>query len=375
MKKLLFIIPVVFLFSCAPKDTPEKKKEQLTQLKQRSMALKNKISQLEKELLADSVGLDGKSTLPVSVKVLSPEKFQHFIKVYGRVEAELDAFISPEQGGQIKRIHVSEGEMIKQGQLLVTLNTSVTESSIQEVKTGLELAEKLYMKQKELWEKKIGSELQFLEAKNAYESAQNRLNTLKAQLEMALIRAPFNGVVEQIMSKEGEMAMPGMQVMHVVNLKKISIDADVSESYLNSIKKGQKVFVSFSSIPGYTKEVPISRIGNVIEKNSRTFTIELKLDNSDERLKPNLISTVKISDFTSDNAIVIPSIIIKQDIQGLYVYVAQQVDETMVAQKTYITPGLTYGDQTMIKSGLEPDQKVIVTGYNLVSDRKKIRII
>ena len=150
------------------------------------------------------------------------------------------------------------------------------------MKTGLELANKLYEKQKELWDQKIGSEMQYLEAKNAKEQAEARLATLEAQLDMARIKAPFSGVVETIMLKEGELAVPGMQVIQMVSLNNLKLYGNISERYMTSIKKGEMVIINFPDVEGLNVEVPIHRIGNVIDNASRTFRIEMKINNRQE---------------------------------------------------------------------------------------------
>jgi len=345
MKKIVILVIVALAFSCAPQQNVEDQEESHAVTK-----------------------------TPVYVEAVKHEKFQHFIQVSGSVEAEQDAMISPEINGQIRIIHVKEGDNVKKGKLLVSLNTSVIESNIAEVKTGLELAKKIFDKQQELWNQNIGSEIQYLEAKNAKESAENRLKTLQVQLEMARIKAPFTGVVEEIFSKVGELASPGFQLLHLVNLSSIIIEAAVSETYISSLEVGDIVHLEFPSFPDLKLEAPIARLGNVINPQSRTFKIELKLQNPEKQLKPNILTRVKINDFSSDNAIVIPAIIIKQDVKGSYIYIAQEENNKIIARKRYVEEGPTYEDQTMILSGLESEDQVIITGYDQVNNGIPVEI-
>lgn len=345
MKKITILLTLVVAISCAPQqgdDNPGNPKET--------------------------------PHIPVFVKQMNPEKFQHFIQVNGKVEAEQEAVISPEINGQIRTIHVKEGDQVRKGQLLISLNTSIIESNIVEVKTGLELAKKLYEKQKEIWDQNIGSEIQFLEAKNAKESAENRLKTLEAQLEMARITAPFEGVVEEIYSKTGELASPGFQLLHLVNLEALKIEAAVSETYISSIKVGDMVQLEFPSFPDLVIDAPVTRLGNVIHPQSRTFKIELRLKNPENKLKPNIFTRVKLNDYDSENALVVPAIIIKRDIKGSYVYITNNNNKETTAVKRYVEEGPTYEDQTMILSGLNPKDDVIITGYDQVSNGVPVEI-
>lgn len=374
MKKLLIVTSMVVLASACNMNSPEMLEQQLKKKKDQVRELNDQIASLE-EQLAQNPGEEAASFLvPVTVKSMDPQPFEHYIEITGKLEAEKDAFISPEMNGQIDKIYVKEGQSVKEGQLLLSLNTSITESSIQEVKTGLELANKLYEKQKGLWEQKIGSEMQYLEAKNVMEQAEARLATLEAQLDMARVRAPFTGVVETIMLKEGELAVPGMQVIQMVSLYNLKLYGNISERYMTSIKKGEIVIVDFPDVEGLNVKVPIHRVGNVIDDASRTFRIEMKINNRQKTLKPNMYSTIQVNDFKTASAFVVPSVSIKQDIKGNYLYVATPEEGELKARKRYVETGLSYKDQTMIKEGVSKGEEVIVKGFAQVSDGVNISV-
>ncbi len=353
---------------------PDLIKEQIIKKKDKIRILNSQIARLEDKLEKDTVILRDKYLVPVSIKVMESEPFRHYIDVTGKLEAENDAFISPEINGQIKEIHVKEGQEVKKGQILVTLNTDVTDQMIKEVETGLELAVKLYDRQEELWKQKIGSEIQYLQAKNAKEQAEARLQTMKVQLGMARVKAPFDGIVETIMQKEGEMAAPGMQLLQLVNLKKLKLYADLSEKYISGVNKGDMVIVEFPDLEDLQMKELIHRVGNVIDEKSRTFRIEIKLDNTGEILKPNLYTVVRVNDYETNNAFVVPSVVIKQDIRGKYLYVAESASSEFKAKKKYIEPGLSNHDETMIISGLREGDNVIIEGFSQVSDGTEVNI-
>lgn len=311
----------------------------------------------------------------VTVKPMTYQTFEHFFSANGMVEAVHDAFISSETSGQIKTMHVTEGQRVKKGQLLVSLNSEITKSAITEVKTGLELARTVYKKRKGLWEKDIGSEIQYLEAKTNKESLENKLKTLEAQLDMAEIKAPISGIVDQIFKKEGELAIPGVQLIQLVNLNKVYVNANVSETYLGKIKKGDRVEVSFPTYPGFMVETAIHRTGQVVKTKNRTFLVQVLLGNKDEKLKPNMVAVIKMKDFSADSALVVPSIIIKNDLKGSYLYVTEkQENGKLVARKVYVTPGISEGSHTMITQGLTPGQQVIIKGYNLVKNGMELDV-
>ncbi len=374
MKKVIIIFSSIFLFGCA-QDNPEAIEKKIINYKNRINSFNEKIAELEAQLQSDSANLDEELGTVVRIKELAPQEFSHFIKVSGKVIAEEEAFISPEMNGQIDEIYVDEGQNVQKGQLLISLNTDVTEKNIKEVKTNLELLTKLYEKQKELWDQNIGTEVQFLQAKSNKESAEARLATLEEQVEMARIRAPFSGIVEDIMVKEGEMAMPGSRMLHLVNLYDLSIESDISENYLNDIREGERVEVKFPTFPEMEKMLPIKRVGSVIDNMSRTFQIELELKNQDGRIKPNQLAELRVNDFSDEDALVVPSIMVKQDVSGHYVYHVKESEEGPVAEKVYVIPGRSSEDQTMIEEGLEAGMRIIVEGFNLVKDGTRVNVL
>jgi membrane fusion protein (multidrug efflux system) len=374
LKSVSLLLLAGIIISCGTIDEKETIKQQIKEHKDQVSQLNIKIKELEQQL--DGLGdKEDQFITPVKASEIQYRPFNHYFQVSGTVDATNKAYISPEINGQVKKIYVNEGDWVNEGQMLAVLNTSITENTIQEVKTQLSLAKTLYEKQKQLWEKNIGSEVQFLQAKNNMESLENKLKTMQAQLDMAYIKSPINGIVDAIFIEVGEMAMPGFQIMQVINLKKLDIYADVSEKYLPVIKKGDVVSLSFPTFPGIEKEVKVHRIGNVVKLGNRTFPVELKIDNIDDVLKPNVLALITFLDFSEENALVVPSIIIKKDINGEYIYIARNNSSTHIAKKVYVTTGMSYNDETMITSGLDPGVRVITEGYSLVTDGTEVKII
>jgi len=345
--------------------------KQIAIQKNKVVGIDAKIRKLENKMTAR----DQKVLVPVSVKEMQAETFNHYIVTYGEVQATQYAKISPEMNGRIERIYVVEGSRVKKGDLLVSLNTDAIDKQLQGVKSSLELATKTFNKLDTLWKQNIGSEIDYLGAKNSKESLDAQYHSLLAQKRMAQIRAPFDGIVDKVFPKEGEIAGPGFPVIEFVNLGKLNITADVSEAYVGIIKTGQLVELSFSSLPGYTVKTPIIRTSKVISSLSRTFEIEVQIDNPGEKIRPNIVSTIKINDFSSDKAFVVPSLAIRKDITGDYVYVVNKKENKNIVGKKYITTGLSYDEMTMITNGLVAGDKVVVNGYHLVSAGVPVNVI
>ena len=306
------------------------------------------------------------ASLRIEVQTLAPEKFEHFFAVNGALEAIQDAFISAETSGQIQVVHVQEGQRVQKGDLLVTLNSDITRNAVAEVNNALELARTVFRKRQELWDKKIGAEIQYLEAKTSKESLENRLASLQAQLALARVKAPFSGIVDKIFKKAGELAVPGLQLMQLVNLNRMRVNAEVSETYLARIQKNDRVEVTFPTYPGLSLETAISRIGQVVSARNRTVLVQAELDNRREQMKPNMMATLRLRDFYAPAALVVPAILVKNDLEGTYLYIVERENDREIARKVYVSTGLTEGNRTMVVAGLAAGQNVIVSGFNLV---------
>jgi len=345
--------------------------KQITMQKNKIVSIEQKIKTLENMMTTKEENI----LLPVAVKEMQNEQFDHYIIAFGEVEAKNYAMISPEMNGRVEKIYVSRGQRVSKGSLLVSLNTDALDKQISGVKSSLDFATITYNKQESLWNEGIGSEIDYLAAKNNKETLESQLESLEAQKRMTQIRAPFDGIVDKIFPKQGEMAGPSFPVIEFVNLKKLTIKADVSEAHINKIKAGQVVELSFSSLPDYKVKTPVVQVSNVIESASRTFEIEMEINNPGEKIKPNMVSTIHINDFSTNKAFVVPSLVIRKDITGNYVYVVNQEDNKNIVGKKYISTGLSYDENTVITKGLNAGDNVIIKGFHLVSAGVPVNIV
>jgi len=376
MKRIsVIMLGVALMVGCTSTETPEAIKLQISGLKDKALEINNQIKELENKLakMDDDNHVNG--LVPVHVKNIQEESFEHYFLANAKVEMAEEALIRPEGSGHIKKIHVTKGQRVAKGDLIVSLNTSILENSIAEVKLGLDLATKVFDKQKALWEQNIGSEIQYLEAKNNKERLEYSLKSLQAQLDMSLVKAPFSGIVDDIYSKEGELASPSAPLVYLVNLDKLKIEADVTENILTKIHVGDMVTIKFPTYSDIVLNAPIKRIGNAIDQKTRTIKVEIWLDNVRGQIKPNQIAMLSIKDFESKNALVVPSIVLKQDSKGTFLFVASKNEAgKTVATKTYVETSLSYNDRTMVTKGLDKGQQVITAGFNQIGNGSLIEV-
>ena len=372
----LFLVTLLFLMtSCGNENTP-KTEQQIINYQKQVTAINKKIDRLQQKLNRKNRGkmITTGRKVTVNVRKLQPAVFNHYFDASAEVECVHEAYVSPEVNGQIEKIFVKEGEYVKKGHLLAQLNSDIIQDNIRELKTPLELASYTYRKQKSLWEKKIGSELQYLQAKTNYESLQNKLSTLQTQYQRSFIKSPIDGYVDAIGMKVGEMAIPGQRFFHVVNLNPLYVNAQISEAYLPIIHEGDAVEVRFSAFPSIVLKKKVYRIGKVINKQSRTFKLQLKVNNPKRLLKPNLLAIIRIKDYTNPKAIAVPSFIIREDIQGYYLYVVSTENGQKIARKRYVKIGKSFQQKTEVISGLKQGETIITHGYNNVTNGSVLNI-
>lgn len=372
---IVITVVLLALVSCGGEATLEDKKAALEAKKMELAQLQGEVEKLEAELLAEdpTTGEKEEVGILVEVKKLKPQEFTHHFEVNGSIEAVEQANVSPEQGGQIKQILVKEGDKVAAGTVLAKLNTSVIASNLEEIDNGIQLAQTVYDRQARLWEQKIGSEIQYLEAKNNLENLQKKRETLLAQMAMSTVKAPFSGVVDIVHQKVGELAAPGQPLVTMVNMNEMKVKADVSENYVKAVKPNAEVEVNFPSF-GMNTTARIRQVSNIINPLNRTFSVEVRIPNTDGSLKPNGIATLKIKDYEVKDALVVPAIAIGKDAKGDFLFVINEEDGKTTAVKKYVTTGRSSAGQTRVVDGVVAGDRVVVEGYNEVASGDLVQI-
>ncbi|MEQ8473706.1 MAG: efflux RND transporter periplasmic adaptor subunit [Marinoscillum sp.] len=369
MKKInqtftILTILSVFTYACGGSEAAGDKMEELKALKAQQKEISGQIADLEKELKA-SGELKSSSDINeilVSTIKLEPVTFTHKVEVRGAVDSKKDVLLSAETMGRISSINVKEGQRVNKGQVLVQLDADIIRNNINEVKTQLELATTISERQSKLWEQNIGTEVQYLQAKNNKESLESKLATLNAQLRQSNVYAPFSGTIDNIPARVGEMAQPGMPLLRIVSQDDMYITADVSESFLGQFSEGQEAEVHFPSQDKTIKSKVLS-VGQVIKSENRTFEIEVKLPTVDFEIKPNQVVVLTLMDYQNKEALVVPTKLVQSDSKGSYVYEIVNKEGVKRANKLYVTPGVTYQLRTEIVKGLKSGQTIANDGY------------
>ena len=370
-KYLVLLGMGLILVACGPSS----EEAQLARLEGQRDALTEEIEILKQQIAQNaSPGVKREKLMNVKISQVEKGRFQHFIQVQGTVESDNNVLIAPQSSGIVKKIHVNAGNKVTKGQLLAELDGSILESSIAEVENGLKLAETIFERQQRLWDKNIGSELEFLQAKNNKVGMEKRLATLKEQYKMTKIFTPLSGTVDEILIKEGEMAVAGMGAVRVVQLSNLKIKVDLSEVYISRIKKNDLVHVK---IPATEREfdLRVDAVSQVIDPQNRTFQIEMKVPKSEVGIKPNMLSVLTINDYTNDEALIVPLNIVQETGQEQFIFVAEQINGDWIARRRSVKTGNSYIDRAEVSSGLQEGEYVVTFGYQKLADGQKLAVV
>ena len=387
MRKIIYLTAfTILLYSCGGK---QEQSVESTIASQDINAIRELKSSLSKKQVAldldmkqlDSViaVLDNSEKLPLVTTIVAKENvFNHFLELQGNVKTKQNVLIYPETSGTLQRVYVKKGQKVSKGQILASIDDGGMSSQLQQLKTQAELAKTTFDRQKRLWDQKIGSEIQYLQAKTNYESSESAVKQAQSMFSKSTIRAPFSGVIDNVIKDQGTVVAPGQgsEVFRIVNLSNMYIEVDVPETYINNIKKGKEAIVYFPVL-GDTVHSSIRQTGNFINPSNRTFSVEIPVSNKTGNIKPNLSAKVNLNDYSKDNAILIPQSIISENAEGQqYVYVAEQSGENKAkAAKRIINTGKTQEGLVEIVSGITKGEHLIKEGARNVNDGQNVQIL
>lgn len=372
MKKIVLTLAALVVLSCGQKSTDDLIKEKnKTELNKRKSELQAELSKIETALAGEKAP---ETASLVSLLTLKDTVFNHYLEIQGSVETKENILIQPEFSGTLVALNVKAGQRVAKGQVLGKIDDAGMGQQLASIENQYALAKTTYERQKNLWDKKIGSEIQFLQAQTQMISAQKAVAQMRAQVAKTVIRAPFSGTIDEVFVERGQVVAPNPQgLMRIVNLANMYVQTTVPETYIGKLKPGTLVDVYLSSL-GKTYKGKVRQVGSFINPNNRSFGIEVSLPNPDNLLRPNQVAKLKIIDYTVTNAIVVPTNVVQEDAaHNKFVYVATQVkDKKAVAKKVLVKVGKSSDNVTEILSGLVANDVIITEGANSIADGMKL---
>jgi membrane fusion protein (multidrug efflux system) len=378
MKKILILITLsVVLFACNSSDKNQSieslvASKDIKAISAKKAELQSQVLQLEEALATLDIKKETEA-LVTAIK-LKDTVFNHYLEVQGSINTNENVLVQPEFPGNLVELNVKAGQRVAKGQVLARTDDGGMSQQLASAENQYALAKTTFERQKNLWNQKIGSEIQYLQAQTQMISAQKGVAQIKAQIAKTVIRAPFSGTIDEVFVEKGEVVSASPQgLMRIVNLGNMYVSTSIPETYIGKLKIGTEVDVFLTSL-GKTYKGKVRQIGNFINPNNRSFGIEVSVPNPENLLRPNQVAKLKVIDYVSKNAVVVPTNIIQQDGQkNTFVYtVINSNGKTSVAKKVIVKTGQSSDNVTEILSGLDSDAIIVTEGMNTISDGMKL---
>lgn len=345
-----------------------------TELDASAQEISNQLKQIEAKIK----DLDPQEKIPLITTFKAKEDvFTHFVELQGNVSTKQNIVIYAEFSGVLSTVYVKEGQRVSKGQILARIDDGGLSQQLSQLKIQSALAKTTFERQKRLWDQKIGSEIQYLQSKATFEAQEQAVNQLQNQVSKTVVRAPFTGTIDDVITDQGSVVAPGSTpLFRIVNLQNMYIETDVPERYISDVVAGKDVLVDFTVLNKQV-DAKVRQAGNFINPANRTFKIEVGLDNKDKSIKPNLTAKLKINDYTNDKAILIPQSIISENAKGeQYVYtISDKSDNKGVVKRVIIETGKTQGDYIEVLSGLKNGNEIVDEGARSVKDGQDVKIL
>ena len=382
MRYTLFIMLILLINASCQQGGADKWPDDLAGkkalVKEKRAALKElqaDINLLKDEIMELDTTQQEETRRAVKIDTIGAENVSRFVEIQSVVEADDAVMASSETGGRITNMSVREGQNVRKGQLIATVDMESVNKQISELQTSLTLAEDVFERQSKLWEQNIGSEIQYLQAKNNKERIEKSMETARFQMTKANVYAPISGVVDMSMKEAGEVTGPGEPIVKIMNTYKVKVIADVPERYLPVVKRGQTVDLHFPAL-NEDRTLKISSVGRTINPANRTFEAEVELLNKHGIFKPNLMAIMKLKDFEAKDAVAIPLVLVQQEVTGKdYVYIKADGPNGAFAKKIYVTTGERSEDNVIITEGLKIGDQIIVEGGRGLAENELIELM
>ena len=385
MKNFILNLSIILIISCGPKNSKSTEEilatNDYTLIQKRKGEIKTQINDLKFELnrldnVLEKIDTD-KNLFLVSAIKLKHKNFIHYLNFQGSLDTDQNVVIYPELPGLLKNIYVKQGDKVKKGQIIAKISDNGLTDQLEQLKLQRNLAKTTFERQKKLWDQKIGSEIQYLQAETNFKGLEKKISQMLDQEGKTRILAPFDGTIDDVIADVGSNLAPGLTpILRIINIEQMKVSAEIPEIHIPYIKKNKNVKIY---VPILDKQIlgKISSVGNFINPNNRSFSIEIKLLNKSNELKPNMTVSLEINDYENKSAILIPSKDILEDEEGnFYVYkLVIDSNENYKSNKVMIQKGKSYNNMTEIKSGLKENDLIINDGLRQVEDGQIVKVI
>jgi RND family efflux transporter MFP subunit len=313
----------------------------------------------------------------VEVQRVEPQTFTSYIRVIGTIESSEDILVASENGGLIKDLRVKKGDRVTKNQVIALVDDAQLQREKQRLQAGLDQTKTTYERLKKLYEEQnIGAEIDYLNAKYAFEQAQAALNGVQEQLKKSAIKAPFNGIIEDVLVESGENTAPGTPVFRLIAENGVKITAGVPSRYADVVQVGDNADIWFDTDQPDTLQSVITFVGNSIESFSRTFEIEVAMPNNSPVTKIDMMVNIRLkAQQFNDQLMVSNEFIFDKDGRKVVYVAAENANGETIASEREVKTGLSYNSISIIESGLQANEELITLGAAFLKDQARVRVV
>lgn len=268
------------------------------------------------------------------------------------------------QGLHIEKILVDVGDKVKEGQVVVKMNRT----NLKQLEINLATIEDSYNRMKPVHASGGISDQQMLELENSLTLQREVVDNMRRNSE---IKSPISGVVTARNFEDGDL-FSSMPILHIMQINKLKVKANISEQYYPNVKVGDKVNISVDIFPGEVFEGKVSRINPALDAATRTFGVEITIPNSNERLRPGMFAraTFHMGDV---EGVMVDDVAVQKQAGSAerFVYVVKDG----VVEKRFVRDGRRVGSKVSIVEGLQAGEVVATTSFVRLEDDKSIKIV
>ncbi|HEX8425428.1 efflux RND transporter periplasmic adaptor subunit [Hymenobacter sp.] len=297
------------------------------------------------------------------------------IEYSGTVEAKTSTMLSFSVSGTVRRVLVEQGQRVRKGQLLAVVDLDAIDDNYQSAKARQRQAQDMYNRLKPVVENGSLPEVRLVEARENLAQANSAVHAAGVSVNDTRLVAPHDGVIGQRMVEPGQVAAPGSPVLQLLDMREVYVKVAVPEGEISGVKLGQPAQVTVRSRDAEALKGKVDEIGVIADPMARTYTVKVALPRTSHGLLPGMVTTVNLrtAGTISQASLVVPNQALRVDESGRsFVYVT--TDGNKAARRQVSTGALNRNGIT-ITAGLTPQDQLIVSGYQRLSDGAAITVV
>lgn len=309
-------------------------------------------------LLVSHSALAQRPAMPVEAAVIEPRLLEVDTQLVGSLLADEETLISSEVAGRLSGIHFTDGQPVKAGARLFTLDASIERAQLERARASAELAQTEFQRAEDLLSRNAGSA-------NVRDAARATLRINQAEVQLAeerlakmTLTAPFDGVLGIRRVSPGDYLTPGQALVVLLANNPMRVEFRIPEVLITDVAEGQDIEISVDALGGRKFSGKVITLAPQVEVSGRSLLVQAVLDNQEGILRPGMFTRVRLILDRVENALLVPEEALVPEGRSQFVF--RLVDG--VAEKVQVTLGHRMRGQVQITEGINPGDVVVTAG-------------